>query len=74
MAEIAIFRGNDPDALVEASLSCPICLRRTELVAVEGDLSDGHARCCCETCQSERIVELLPEQFLRLSLTGAMTG
>lgn len=71
MAEVATFRTDDVDALVEASLSCPLCLHAAAVVALEGDSEDGHARCCCTVCGHERTVELLPEQLLRLSLMVA---
>ena len=73
MPELASFRADDPDVLVEAALSCPWCLRRTVLVALEGEPAEAHARCFCQRCQTERIVELLPEQHLRLLLAGAAT-
>ena len=74
MAELASFRADDPDELVEASLCCPLCLHRCRIVSLDGDPFDAHARCCCTACRHDRTVELLPEQFLRLSLSAAPAG
>ncbi|HVP01892.1 MAG TPA: hypothetical protein VMT10_04925 [Solirubrobacteraceae bacterium] len=71
MAELASFRADDADVVVSASLSCPLCLHESHIVALEGCCEDGHARCCCVACGHERVVELLPEQLLRLSLMVA---
>jgi hypothetical protein len=64
----AAFALDDPDALVDASLSCPACLdaaTRTAVGLVAGVLE---ASCLCLTCSSTWSLALRPQQLLRLSL------
>jgi hypothetical protein len=69
LVDIARFRPTDPDALVNASLACPVCLRADE---VEWDDSlDGYdpsVQCLCPSCQARWRVYLAPEQALRVGL------
>jgi hypothetical protein len=69
LADVARFRPGDPDALVQASLACPLCLR-SEAVHWTGALEgyDPSIRCECAACQQEWNVYLVPEQALRLGL------
>jgi len=66
--ELAAFRGDDAPALVDASLSCRVCLSG----AVEWSLSAGvweaEVECCCHSCGYVRTVSLTGEQALRLAL------
>ena len=69
LADVARFRPSDPDALVTASLACPLCLR-SEQVRWDGAL-DGHdpsVRCSCPECGERWLVYLAPEQALRIGL------
>jgi hypothetical protein len=70
--DTARFRADDPDALVAASLACPLCLHGE---SVDWDASlDGYdpsVECSCGRCEMEWRVYLTPEQALRLSLTLA---
>ena len=72
LRDVARFRPDDPDALVRASLACPLCLR---FDAVSWDAAlDGYdpsVRCECAACQREWSVYLAPEQALRLHLMAA---
>ena len=72
MTDVARFRPDDPDALVQASLACPLCLS-SEAVSWEGALEgyDPSIRCECTSCQQEWSVFLVPEQALRLGLMAA---
>lgn len=69
LADTARFRADDPDALVIASLACPICLA--------GDVVEWHAaldgydpsvECRCPRCEERWRVYLEPQQALRFSL------
>jgi hypothetical protein len=69
LADIARFRPTDPDALVSASLACPVCLR-SEDIEWEDSLEgyDPSVQCLCHTCQARWRVYLAPEQALRVGL------
>jgi hypothetical protein len=74
-ADIARFRPDDPDALVRASLACPVCLGYEQVEwdeALEG--YDPSIRCECASCQQQWSVYLAPEQALRLGLMLAHAG
>ncbi|MGH2873713.1 MAG: hypothetical protein ACRDL5_14785 [Solirubrobacteraceae bacterium] len=72
LADVARFRPDDPDALVEAALACPLCLC-SESVSCRSSLDgyDPSVRCRCPSCQTRWRVYLTPEQALRLSLMHA---
>lgn len=70
--DTARFRPDDPDALVAASLACPICLRTEEVrweAALEG--YDPSVECLCPACQERWRVYLAPQQALRFGLMDA---
>ena len=72
LADTARFRATDPDALVSASLACPICLA-VGGVDWDGTL-DGHdpsVDCRCSRCGQSWRVYLAPQQALRLGLMAA---
>ena len=72
LADTARFRTDDPDALVRASLACPICLCSDDLEwhsALDG--YDPSVECRCPRCEESWRVYLEPQQALRLSLMGA---
>lgn len=72
LADTARFRPDDPDALVTASLACPVCLRGDGLecdATLEG--YDPLVRCRCPSCETRWRVYLTPEQALRLGLMHA---
>ncbi len=73
LADTARFRANDPDALVTASLACPLCLRSEEVQwsAAFDDGYDPSVECSCERCQTRWRVYLQPLQALRFSLLDA---
>ena len=51
LMDTARFRADDPDALVTASLACPVCLQADE-VSWEGVLEgyDPSVQCRCPSC------------------------
>jgi hypothetical protein len=68
-ADTARFRADDPDALVNASLACPLCLGSEQVVwdaALDG--YDPSVECCCPHCQTRWRVYLAPQQALRFGL------
>jgi hypothetical protein len=70
----AVFALDDPDALVEAGLSCPACLDETTRVSVDvvdGEL-DAHGDCLA--CGSTWLLTLRPQQLLRLSLDPPLSA
>jgi hypothetical protein len=69
LADTARFRTDDPDALVTASLACPICLG-TEQVEWHAALDgyDPSVECRCPRCEESWRVYLAPLQALRFSL------
>lgn len=70
LTDTARFRVDDPDALVTASLACPVCLR-SERVRWSAALQDGYdpsVACECPDCLTHWRVYLQPLQALRLRL------
>ena len=72
LSDTARFRPGDPDVLVAASLTCPVCLD-SEHVGWSGVLEgyDPSVRCDCPSCHAHWSVYLTPEQALRLGLMHA---
>jgi hypothetical protein len=69
LADTARFRSDDPDELVLASLSCPICLSGNEVDwTLEGEGYDPSVECVCHLCEWSWCVYLTPDQALRLTL------
>jgi hypothetical protein len=69
LVDIARFRTDDPDALVTASLACPICLYGEQVeweAALDG--YDASVECRCPSCQQRWRVYLAPDQALRFGL------
>jgi hypothetical protein len=72
LTDIARFRPDDPDALVAASLACPLCLCSDDIEwddSLEG--YDPSVKCRCPSCQTRWRVYLTLEQVLRLGLMHA---
>jgi hypothetical protein len=63
----AAFALDDPDPLVDAALSCPLCLGADSRVDVDlvGDEVTGRCSCVCGATWS---LMLEPQQLLRLAL------
>ena len=75
LADIARFRADDPDALVAASLACPICLRSEQVewdAALDG--YDASVECRCPSCEQRWQVYLAPQQELRFGLMDVHAG
>ena len=66
--ETTAFRGDDPECLVAAGLSCRMCLSGDVDWSLRVAAWDADAHCRCRRCGHERSVALTPEQALRLSL------
>ena len=69
LADVARFRPSDPDALVTASLACPLCLGSEQVhwrAALEGH--DPSVLCSCPDCDEHWLVYLAPQQALRIGL------
>lgn len=69
LTDTARFRSDDPDALVRASLACPICLRSEDVewhAALED--YDPSVECRCPDCAQRWRVYLAPQQALRFGL------
>jgi hypothetical protein len=75
LTDTARFRPNDPDALVSASLACPVCLC-ADTVRWDGSLQgyDPSVLCRCSSCHQRWLVYLAPEQALRLGLMPVHAG
>ena len=69
--ELASFRGNDEDCLVEAALACRMCLSGDVEWSLEVEDFEGHVECGCRSCGYTRTVMLTSDQALRLSLQAA---
>ena len=64
----AAFALDDPDALVDAALSCPLCLRADSTIEVELTGEEVAGRCACAACGATWSLTLQPRQLLRLAL------
>jgi hypothetical protein len=64
----AVFALDDPDVLVDAALSCPLCLGAGSSIEITlaGDAVTG--RCACAACDARWSLTLAPQQLLRLAL------
>lgn len=72
LADTARFRADDPDSLVSASLSCPLCLHEDAVEwHLDGDGYDPSVECRCTRCEEAWRVYLAPQQELRLGLMAA---
>jgi DNA-directed RNA polymerase subunit M/transcription elongation factor TFIIS len=69
LTDTARFRADDPDALVSASLACPLCLHDAEVSwYLESDGYDPSVQCHCTRCDQRWRVYVEPQQELRLGL------
>jgi hypothetical protein len=68
LTETATFLADDEPCLVEASLSCLVCLSGHIHWSLCGDQWDARVVCRCEECGDVRTVSLTGDQALRLSL------
>ncbi len=70
--DTARFRAEDPDPLVLAAFTCPVCLGEDSVhwdASLEG--YDPSVECGCESCDLRWSVYLTPQQALRLHLVHA---
>ncbi len=65
--ERATFLPDDPQSLVEASLSCPLCLHACDW-RVSGLGAVAVVECRCRACEHRRAVHLTGPQLLRLTV------
>lgn len=65
--ERATFLPDDPQSLVEASLSCPLCLHACDW-RVAGTGARAEVECRCRACEHRRAVTLSGPQLLRLTV------
>ena len=66
--ELAVFRGDDAPALVDASLSCTVCLSGAVEWSLLADVWEAEVECRCHSCGHGRTVSVTGEQALRLAL------
>jgi hypothetical protein len=69
--ELATFRGDDENCLVEAALACRSCLSSDVEWSLLVEDFEGQVECRCRDCDHSRTVYLTSEQTLRLSLQPA---
>jgi hypothetical protein len=68
MPEVARFRPDDPDPVVQASFACSYCLHQPDEATIEEAHDGAVVRCCCAPCDHEWAVMLDGEQSLRVLL------
>jgi hypothetical protein len=68
LRDIARFTCDDRSELVEAALSCSVCLRPPAVAVISGDEYESVAICDCPDCHTATEVGLNPEQFMRLQV------
>jgi hypothetical protein len=64
----AAFALDDPDVLVDAALSCPICLGGESSIEVGLSGDEVNGTCACGACAATWSLALEPQQLLRLAL------
>ena len=64
----ATFALDDPDALVDAGLSCPVCLGRDSRIDIGLHGGEVSGTCSCAGCEATWSLALGPQQLLRLAL------
>jgi hypothetical protein len=62
------FALDDPDALVDAALSCPMCLGADSRMEIGLDGGEVSGTCACAACDATWSLALEPQQLLRLAL------
>jgi hypothetical protein len=74
-SDVARFRPDDCDPLVQASFACAYCLHEPTVVVIEQD-DDGvcAVACRCEPCSRSWVVLLTDEQSLRIQLRPPWAG
>lgn len=72
--ELARFRPDDPDELVQASFACSYCLRQPALATVAHAADGAVVECRCHACDRSWAVMLTPEQSLRVQLRPPWRG
>lgn len=74
LTEVARFRPDDPDPLVQASLACSGCLHQPTAATVDHSADGAAIVCRCDPCVRIWTVMLTPEQGLRLQLQPPWAG
>lgn len=69
--QTAVFRGDEPDCMVDAGLACRTCLSTGVSTRLDLEPWDQRADCRCRSCGHAWALALLPEQALRLALRDA---
>ena len=64
----AAFALDDPDVLVDAALSCPLCLGGDARIEIGLDHGEVAGTCACDDCDATWSLALEPQQLLRLAL------
>lgn len=72
--EIASFRPDDPDPLVQASFACAFCLHQPSVARIVAEREDGAVACRCGRCDHDWSVLLTDEQLLRIQLRSPWHG
>jgi hypothetical protein len=73
-AEVARFRPDDPDPLVQASFVCAYCLRQPAVATVVHGADGAAVDCRCHACAQSWTVLLTLEQSLRIQLRPPWRG
>ncbi|MBX5441740.1 MAG: hypothetical protein IRZ32_09460 [Solirubrobacteraceae bacterium] len=72
--EVARFRPDDPDPVVQASFACSCCLRQPSVARIVDEREDGAVACRCDRCDRDWTVLLTEEQLLRIELRSPWRG
>jgi len=72
--EVARFRPDDPDPLVQASFACGLCLRQPSFARIAAERGEGAVACRCRPCGHDWTVLLTDEQLLRILLRSPWQG
>jgi len=72
--EVARFRPDDPDPLVQASFACGFCLHQPSVARIAADREEGAVECRCHPCDHDWTVLLTDEQLLRIQLRPPWQG
>jgi hypothetical protein len=73
-SEVARFRPDEPDAVVQASFACSYCLHEPSVAVADHGDGGSAVACRCDRCVVDWVVLLTDEQSLRIQLRPPWAG
>ena len=73
-SEVARFRPDEPDAVVQAAFACSYCLHEPSVAVADHGDGGSAVACRCDRCAVDWVVLLTDEQSLRIQLRPPWAG